>query len=218
MKRIFPIILLSCFLFACHPEEKAPSLFDTSVEVVCVYTPRGIGDNFSAELIYKAVLRTTDSLNIAYRSIFPITFEEGADSIAQLVSRDKEGCKRLIMATAPEYSYYLQPLAEEGEITDSDSTKLLVLDGTFTHRDVYTAHLPYYGMMYQAGYLASKMADVDGVKIYIANTNYLYLREGMDGFIDGFTKERNHTIDIYDISMFGGYGCIALYREEWSSR
>ena len=116
MKRIFPIILLSCLLFACHPEEKAPSLFDTSVEVVCVYTPRGIGDNFSAELIYKAVLRTTDSLNIAYRSI------------------------------------------------------------------------------------------------------YLYLREGMDGFIDGFTKERNHTIDIYDISMFGGYGCTALYREEWSSR
>ena len=65
-------------------------------------------------------------------------------------------------------------------------------------------------MMYQAGYLASKMADVDSVKIYIANTNYLYLREGMDGFIDGFTKERNHTIDIYDISMFGGYGCTAL--------
>lgn len=199
MNKLFLVILLVSLLCSCHSDDKNPQFFDPGVEVVCVYTPRGISDNTTESAIYTGVVRTTDSLGIAYRMIFPITFAEGADSIAALVNKDKPGYKRLIIATDPEYSRYLKQMAEAGQIEDSDSTKLLVLDGEFRHRDVYTAHVSYYGMMYQAGYLAGKMADVDSVKIHMANTAYLYLREGMDGFVDGFTKERNNTIDVYDM-------------------
>lgn len=196
--------MLSLLLFSCHPEGNEPNLFDPSVEVICVYTPRGIGDNSTAGMIYTGVLRTTDSLGIACRFIFPITFEEGADSIAQLVRENQKGRKRLIISTDPEYSHYLQPIADARHIIDSDSTKLLVLDGAFAHPDVYTAYLSHYGVMYMAGYMAGKMADVDSVHIYMANTVYQYLREGRDGFIDGFTKERDNTIDVFDIGTWGG--------------
>lgn len=200
MKKSTIIILLSLLLFSCHPGGEKPEVFDPSVEVICVYTPRKIEDGSNASLIYQGILRTTDSLGIAYRSIFPFNFQEGADSIAQLVSKNQPGRKRLIIAIDPEYSSYLQPLAEAGQITNSESTQLLVLDGDFKHDDVYTAHICHYGLLYQAGYVASKMKDVDSVQIVAANTSYLYLREGRDGFIHSFTKERANTIDIYDLT------------------
>ena len=97
--------------------------------------------------------------------------------IAQLVSRNELGRKRLVISTDSEYSTYLREVASQGKIIDSDSTKLLVLDGGLVHPDIYTAHIPYYGTMYKAGYIASRMEDVDSVRIYLANSKYLYMRE-----------------------------------------
>lgn len=199
MQKILPVILLLSLMVACAPKN-GPKLFNPNVEVICVYTPRGIEDGSNAALIYMGILRTTDSLGIACRSVFPFNFADGADSIAQLVANDQPGRQRLIVATDPEYSSYLQDLANAGQITDSDSTQLLVLDGAFRHSDIYTAHICYYGIMYQAGYIASQMKDVDSVQIAVPNSHYLYLREGCDGFIGGFTKEHDNTIDIYDFS------------------
>ena len=199
MQKILPVILLLMLMVACKPKEE-PKLFNPNVEVICVYTPRGIEDGSNAALIYMGILRTTDSLGIACRPVFPYNFAEGVDSIAQLVADDQPGRKRLIIAIDPEYSSYLQDLAEAGKITDSDSTQLLVLDGDLRHPTIYTAHICYYGVMYQAGYIASQMKDVDSVQIAMANQHYLYLREGRDGFISGFTKGHDNTIDIYDFS------------------
>ena len=162
MQKILPVILLLSLMVACAPKN-GPKLFNPNVEVICVYTPRGIEDGSNAALIYMGILRTTDSLGIACRSVFPFNFADGADSIAQLVANDQPGRQRLIIATDPEYSSYLQDLANAGQITDSDSTQLLVLDGAFRHSDIYTAHICYYGIMYQAGYIASQMKDVDSV-------------------------------------------------------
>ena len=45
------------------------------------------------------------------------------------------------------------------------------------------------------------MSDVENVRIYIANDEYRYIREGRDGFIDGFSLNKNNEVDVYDYSV-----------------
>ena len=145
---------------------------------------------------------TIPNLGISLRAIVPATYQEGAETIAKLVSGNEKGRKRLIISTDPEYSDYLRNVAYEGKIVDSDSTKLLVLDGNLTHDDIYTAYVPFYGMMYKAGYVASRMHNVENIKMFIANDKYRYIRESIDGFIDGFNLNKEGYFDVYDFSMY----------------
>lgn len=168
--------------------------------MIAVFTPNGIGDNLDSKLIYEGIIKTTDELKLSFRPIFPVTYDEGAEIIARLASEDEQGRRRLIISTDPEYSDYLREVASQGLLVDTDLTKLLVFDGDFTHQDVYTAHVPFYGLMYKAGYLASRMNDVENVRIYIANDKYRYIREGRDGFIDGFSLNKNNEVDVVDYS------------------
>lgn len=200
MKVILRIILLSVFLYSCSNRSEDLNIFKYDTEVIAVFTPRGIGDQSSASLLYSGIIAATDYLGISFRPIIPKTYEEGANTIAQLTAGNEKGRKRLIISTDPEYSYYLRNLASEGRIVDSDSTKLLVFDGDFTHPDIYTAYVPFYGMMYKAGYVASRMSDVENVKIYMANAKYRYIKEGKDGFIDGFSLNKAGNIDVVDLS------------------
>ena len=187
-------------LYSCSDPNKDLNIFSYDTEVIAVFTPNGIGDQSNSGLIYKGILAATDSLGISFRPIIPKTYKEGAETLAQLTRINEKGRKRLIISTDPEYSDYLREAAVQGCITDSDSTKLLVLDGSLTHSNIYTVHIPFYGMMYKAGYVASKMDDVKNARIYIANNKYRYIREGKDGFIDGFAHNKTGNIDIIDLS------------------
>ena len=200
MKVILRIIVLSIFLYSCSNHKKDLDIFKYDTEVIAVFTPRGIGDRSNAGLIYSGLIAATDSLNISFRPIIPKTYEEGANTIAQLAGGNETGLKRLIISTDPEYSGHLKNLANEGRIVDSDSTKLLVFDGGFTHPNVYTADVSFYGLMYKAGYVASRMNDVEKVRIYIANDQYSCIRESKAGFIDGFAHNTAGNIDVVDLS------------------
>ena len=200
MKLILKITLLFIFLHSCSDPRKDLDIFRYDTEVIAVFTPNGIGDQSNSGQIYKGLISATDSLGISFRPIIPKSYKEGADIIAQLAGRIENGCKRLIISTDPEYSDYLREAALQGRITDSDSTKLLVFDGGLTHPDIYTAHIPLYGLMYKAGYVASMMSDVENVRIYIANDKYHYIKEGKQGFSDAFTSNKATDLDIVDLS------------------
>jgi basic membrane lipoprotein Med (substrate-binding protein (PBP1-ABC) superfamily) len=129
-----------------------------------------------------------------------LTFEEGAETILRLAGADQQGRKRLIISTDQGYSEYLRDAVSQGKIVNTDSTKLLIFDGDFKHKDVHIAHVSYYGMMYKAGYIAGKMNDVENVRLYLANDTYRYIREGRDGFIEGFSLNKADTVDVYDYS------------------
>ena len=201
MKVILRIILLSLLMWSCSEKIDDQVTFKYDTEVIAVFTPNGIGDQTNAGLIYTGIVRTADLLGISFRPIFPTTYEDGAKTIVKLASGNQKGVKRLIISTDSEYSNYLYNAACDGLIMDSDSTKLLVLDGDFRHPDVYTAHVPFYGLMYEAGYVAGKMNDVNNVRIYIANDTYRYMREGRDGFIDGFSRNNKNHVDVVDFSL-----------------
>lgn len=201
MKVILRIILLSLLMWSCSEKIDDQVTFKYDTEVIAVFTPNGIGDQTNAGLIYTGIVRTADLLGISFRPIFPTTYEDGAKTIVKLASGNQKGVKRLIISTDSEYSNYLYNAACDGLIMDSDSTKLLVLDGDFRHPDVYTAHVPFYGLMYEAGYVAGKMSDVNNVRIYLANDTYRYMREGRDGFIDGFSRNNKNHVDVVDFSL-----------------
>ena len=125
MGKIIPIILLSFWLFSCSDEHDDLVMFKYDTEVIAVFAPNGVGDQTNAGLIYKGIVKATDSLNLSFRPIFPLTYEEGAKTIAQLTANNQPGRKRLIISTDPGYSDYLHALASDGLILDSDSTKHL---------------------------------------------------------------------------------------------
>ena len=200
MKQILRNILVVLCLYSCSDIQPHQDRFQYDTEVIAVFTPNGIGDQTNAGLIYKGIVKATDSLGIRFRPVFPLTYEDGAETIAELAKSNQSGRRRLIISTDPEYSDHLKDIASAGKIVDSDSTKLLVFDGDFTHQDVYTAYVPFYGMMYKAGYVASRMSDVENVRIYIANDKYRYIREGRDGFIDGFSLSNVNKVDVYNYS------------------
>lgn len=216
MKRIIPVILLSLCLFSCSEEYEDFDIFKYDTEVIAVFTPNGVINQTHAGLIYKGIVKATDSLNLSFSPIFPLTYEEGAKTIAQLSANNRPGRKRLIISADPEYSDYLCTLASEGLILDSDSTKLLVIDGDFTHPNVYTAHVPLYGVMYKAGYVASTMSDVENVRIYIANNKYRYIREGKDGFLDGFTLNKECLFDVVDFSTINDDNTEGFLKSIWA--
>ena len=194
------ILLLTFCLYAYSDHNKDQNLFRYDTEVIAVFSPYGTTGQTNADLLYRGMIQATDSLGISFRTIFPLTYEEGAEILSELVKDNKAGFKRLIVSTDIEYSEHLRELADNGLVTDSDSTKLLVFDGDFKHSDVYTAHIPYYGMMYKAGYVASVMSDVESVMIYIANEKYRYIREGLNGFVDGFIQNREAYYNVYNFS------------------
>lgn len=203
MKLLTRILCLAFLVSSCckNMEEGTDSpLFRHDTQVIVVFPPAGIGDQTEAALIYQGAFRATDSLGLAFCPIFPSSYKDGVETLSQLVKSDVVGRKRLIVAADYEYSARLRRAVEEGDVVDSDSTKLLVLDGDLTHPDIYTAYVPVYGMMYKAGYVASKMTDVESVRIYIANHKYRYIREGKDGFIDGFNQNKEGYFDVYDFS------------------
>lgn len=201
MKFILRLIFLLVCLYSCSDIIEDHETFKYDTEVIAVFTPNGIGNQSNAGLIYKGIVGATESLGLAFHPIFPYTYEEGEEIIAQLVSGNQKGRKRLIISTDPEYSDYLNEIASKGQIADSDSTKLLVLDGDIVHPNVYTAYVPFYGLMYKAGYVASKMSDVSNAKIYLANYKYRYMREGHDGFVDAFTQNEGKYVDVVDFSL-----------------
>ena len=85
MKIVFRIIILSLILLSCTNRNEDITYFNPDIEVVAVFTPRGIGDQSNTTgLIYKGLMKTTDSLGLSCRIIVPFYFEEGADSIIKL--------------------------------------------------------------------------------------------------------------------------------------
>ena len=200
MRKLWRIILLVICLYSCSDKYEVPSAFKYDTVVIAVFSPLGISDASGAGLMYKGLVRTTDALKISFRPVFPLTYEDGAETILRLAGADQKGRRRLIISTDPGYSKYLQETASQGFIVNTDSTKLLIFDGDFKHEDVYVAHVPYYGMMYKAGYIAGKMNDIENVRIYIANDSYRYIREGRDGFINGFSLSKANEVDVYDYS------------------
>ena len=200
MKHILRTIFLFLCLYSCSAPYEDMNQFRHDAEVIAVFSPNGIGDCSYSALMYRGMIAATDSLGISFRPIIPATYEEGAEKLLQLVSTEVKGRKRLIISADPEYSGLLKEKASQGHIVDSDSTRLLVLDD-FAHPNVYTAHVPFVGVMYKAGYVAGRMNGVDNVRIYVANDKYCYIKEGTDGFIQGFTQNKNGNIDVVDMSL-----------------
>ena len=200
MKAIVRIILLSICMYSCTEKLEVPAVFKYDTEVIAVFSPLGISDASGAGLMYKGLTGTADALNISFTPVIPLTFEEGAETILRLAGADQRGRKRLIISTDQGYSEYLRDAVSQGKIVNTDSTKLLIFDGDFKHKDVHIAHVSYYGMMYKAGYIAGKMNDVENVRLYLANDTYRYIREGRDGFIEGFSLSKANEVDVYDYS------------------
>ena len=210
LKIFLEILLILISSSSCvKREDKDKFRYDT--EVIAIFSSYGVSEHTHDGMIYKGLINASDSLGIVFRPIIPFTYEEGTNTIERLVKNNQLGKKRLIISIDPEYSDYLRKLASQGIVTDSDSTKVLVFDGDLSHPDLYSIHVPLYAPMYEAGYLAGKMDSVNNARIYIANDNYRYIREGKDGFVDGFALSGGN-VDVVDFSEINDDNTEGFYK------
>lgn len=186
--KILPLWLALLVLVSCDKEEEIDLAYHYDREVIAIFPPEGIEPHTFSGLVYQGLYKATDSLKLLFHPVMPATYEEGLKQIAQAATFDRTGMNRLIIVVDPTYADNLLKQGIADQMLDTDSTKVLVLGAYAKHPKLYNAHIPTYGMMYKAGYIASQMNDVDSVSLFLATDKYAYYQEASDGFIQGYRK------------------------------
>lgn len=186
--KLLPLWMALLTLLSCNKEDVIDASFHYDREVIAVFPPEGIETHSFSGPVYQGLYQATDSLKLLFRPVLPATYDEGLKVIRQLAAYDQEGMNRLVIVADPTYADELLKPGVADEMTDSESTKVLVLGARADHPKLYNAHIPTFGMMYKAGYIASRMNGVDSVSLFLATDRYAYYKEASDGFIQGYKK------------------------------
>ncbi|MDO4756812.1 MAG: hypothetical protein Q4A54_10725 [Parabacteroides sp.] len=193
--KIWPLWIL-CLLFISCDKEEIPDPFYYDREVIAVFPPEGIEPHTFSGLVYQGLYKVTDSLKLFFRPVLPATYDEGLKILEQLAAYDQQGSNRLIIVADPTYVDDLVNKGMADKMLNTDSTKVLVLGAYTNHRKLYNAHIPLYGVMYKAGYIAGKMHDVDSVSLFLATDQYAYYKEASDGFIQGYRQSGKNKLKV----------------------
>lgn len=186
--RVFSLCLGLLLCTSCGKEEPVEP-FNYDCEVIAFFPPEGIEAHSFSGLVYQGLYRATADRQVLFRPVLPTTYDDGLKRIQQSTFYNMQGVKRLIVITDPTY---VKGLVERGiadNIIDTDSTKVVVLGSNVDHPKLYSAHIPPYGVMYKAGYIASKMDDVERARVYVVNQSHDYYIEAVEGFKQGYERD-----------------------------
>lgn len=199
-KKVLVIIGLLLFIMTgCRKEEVYEGMIATDVEVIAVFTPQGLGDKSYVDMIYAGMFRATQELKITFHPIYPQSTEAGIDSIVHYAIDSNSTQKRLIVITDYVYTENLHSRGLLSSMRDDEYTQVLIV-GTNPMPDYnYTACVDSYGLMYEAGYLAQSMSDVEDVKVILASDDHPELQTAGQGFVDGFTAMGKSQVEVTDL-------------------
>lgn len=204
MKFLLKILLLWMalpLLFSCDSDDSFTT-FHYDREVIAIFPPEGIETQTFSGLIFQGLYRVTDSLKVMFRPVLPATYELGLKSVSRYAEHNQPGMNRLVIVADPTYVDAMIQRGIADKLLDTDSTKVLVIGAYADHPKLYNAHIPTYGMMYKAGYIASQMNDVDSVKLFLATDEFAYYKEASDGFTQGYQRGGKNKLDKAVVGVF----------------
>lgn len=187
--KIFSLCLGLLLCASCDRKEEPVEPFHYDCEVTAFFPPEGIEAHSFSGLVYQGLYRATADKQLLFRPVLPTTYDDGINKIQQATSYNMYGVKRLIVITDPTYVKGLVERGVADNIIDTDSTKVVVLGANIDLPNIYSAHIPPYGVMYKAGYIASKMEDVERARVYVVNQSHDYYKEAVDGFKQGYERD-----------------------------
>lgn len=180
---------MALLVFISCDKEVTSEPFHYDREVIAIFPPEGIEAHTFSASVYQGIYRAASDQKVLFRPVLPATYEDGITRISQISAYPKQGIMRLIIVVDPTYA---EDLVAEGivdNMVNTDSTKVVILGANVEHPNIYSAYIPPYGMMYKAGYITSRMDDVENARLFIANDSRSYYKEAVDGFTHGFEQE-----------------------------
>ncbi len=212
------ILLLTCCtkeedtLYLPDPNEERAS---TSPLVTVIYGDNSIGDRSYCDMIYEAVERIAQELDLRTLQLSPQSTEEGLQYLELMMRQmetSQDTVRRLFIVTSPVYDDYLRTNSDRLKI--NPYADLLYLETrTPLPGKGSTLFMPYYGAMFEAG----AMMPVLGSRVMLigANRKEQAIIDAIQGFSDGFNsdiisvdlgKEKKYLGTIYlDDTGDGGY-------------
>lgn len=182
----FTIILLT----SCTKEESSESMDQTPI-VTVLFSPNALGDHSFSDNIYRGVEEAAAQYGIGVLLWEPATIEEGTLYL-RYNSIDADSATNKLCITDATYADSIRSHPEL--FPNQSNNQILVLDAREIAGYVHTVDLPLYGALYEAGYLAQSMDDVNNIAIYSANSTMTSLVDGINGFTDGLHSVGNKNL------------------------
>ena len=154
--------------------------------VTVVYGASALGDRSYNDLIYSGVERAALARGLRTMQLSPSTVSEGLailQTYFEQMCAPRDTVRRLLIVTGAEYDDYLR--RNSNALEGNPFSDLLYLE-TKEQLDGKgsTIYLPYYGVMYEAGAVASAFSSK--TLLVAANPVLTAINESVKGFTDGF--------------------------------
>lgn len=219
MKRRHLFLLLTalislCTLSACSDDE-GDSTAETSAArpvVTVLYAPDGLGDggynDSISRGIYEAQLAVAADGSVTERflvnSFSPEDSTEAEAFLKEwLASYRKSGVRQLLVLASSDYEALARKYSSQ--IPDEADYAVILLESRATDLPVHTFHLPFYGVSYEAGLLAKQLVFYHKALVMTANDEDEMLKDGAQGFCDGYLAATDSLPDTFCI-VEGGSG------------
>lgn len=195
------LLLVAMGLWGSCDKAEGPEPFHYDREVLVIFPPEGIEAHSFSGLLYQGLYEATTKERVLFRPLLPMTYDEGLRRISQAASFESKGIKRLVVVADPTYAEDMVEQQIADQVLNTESVKMIILGVRFDHPNIYNAHIPPYGLMYKAGYISGKMADVERATLFVASAGSAYYREAIDGFTQGYERAGKRSLTIDDMSM-----------------
>ena len=199
-KFIFLSIVLIGILSSCSKEDNTP-IDNNSIPspiVTVFFSPNGLGDRGYNDNIAHGVNRSQETHGYRLNRICPTSLQEAERYMDAWLSALDNTTRRLLVLASEDYEAMVVRYADR--IPDDDVNRVYLFESRSTDLPAYTFYLPFYGVCYQAGYLASLLPSMESAAVLCANNYARPIIDGRDAFAAGYNENCNYPLDYIYLS------------------
>lgn len=202
-------------LTGCSNDDTEYEYIDNSPLAIILYEPQSLGDLSFNDMIYHGMVSASKKYGIRVQTLEPSTYEEGIEYLKQPFHVSlNDGVKRIYIVASKIYKDFIEENADR--IPDDENNQLLLLESREMDCNAHTVYVPFYGIAYEAGYLAKYMDGVEKVGIIKANDTVETLAEAEQAFADAFADDKNIIVKTL-ATGYGGFNIAdSLYRNAYN--
>ena len=198
MKIKFLLSTLLCILFVSCSDDMNQKDSRTDAIVTVFFSPNGLGDRGYNDNIARGVNRSHEALDFRLNRVSPTDFEAAEKYLQVWLASLDDATPRLLILASEDYEPMVRRYADR--LPDDETNRVVLFESRATDLPVYTFYMPFYGICYQAGYLAPHLPNVESVAVVCANDYAQPLIDGSTAFNEGYVDAKGQSIDYFYLS------------------
>ena len=198
MKIRFVLSALLCMLITSCSDTAEHGETSSNAIISVFFSPNGLGDRGYNDNIARGVNRSHEARGFRLNRVSPPDFDVAEVYLqAWLASLDDE-TPRLLVFASEDYEPLVRRYAHQ--LPDDEINRVMLFESRATDLPAYTFYMPFYGICYQAGYLAPLLEAVQSVAVICANDYAQPIIDGATAFSEGYNDNQGWGIDYYCLS------------------